>query len=369
LKNPVTLAEARAALAADRSSLVARGVILGEDAIAYFPDSWREDPELAMDALPTLTTASNSAIPAFLTTIVDPEVVRILFAPNKAAIIMGGEVKKGTWVDDTAMFPVVEHVGEVSSYNDYATAGNANVNMNFPQRQSYVYQTVKQYGEREIERVGKAKIALVSEIDASAATLMSKYQNLSYFYGIAGLQNYGLLNEPNLTATLTPATKAAGGTAWVNASRVVVATANEIYTDIQSLFNQLVFQSGGIIEAEDPMTLALSPVSAVGLTATNSFNVNVHDLLKKNFPNIKIVTAVQYGVLSTSNPQGVAAGNMVQLIAPKIEGKQALYPAYSEKMRNHAIIRDLSSFKQKVSGGTWGAIIRYPLTIAGMVGI
>jgi hypothetical protein len=38
-------------------------------------------------------------------------------------------------------------------------------------------------------------------------------------------------------------------------------------------------------------------------------------------------------------------------------------------MRAHKIIPRLSSFEQKVSGGTWGAIIRMPVAFSSMVGI
>jgi hypothetical protein len=38
-------------------------------------------------------------------------------------------------------------------------------------------------------------------------------------------------------------------------------------------------------------------------------------------------------------------------------------------MRTHPIVKDLSSYKQKVTAGTWGAIIRFPLGIASMVGV
>jgi hypothetical protein len=115
--------------------------------------------------------------------------------------------------------------------------------------------------------------------------------------------------------------------------------------------------------------LAMSPGSEVALTATNSFNVNVSDLLKKNFPNITVKTAVQYGVLSSSNPQGITGGNLVQMIADAVEGQQTGYCAFSEKMRSHPIVRQLSSFQQKVTAGTWGAIVRQPFGISQMLGV
>jgi hypothetical protein len=108
------------------------------------------------------------------------------------------------------------------------------------------------------------------------------------------------------------------------------------------------------------MTLAMSPGSEVALTATNSFNVNVADLLKKNFPNIRIETAVEYAT---------AAGNVVQLIVDQVEGQETGYVAFNEKMRSHPIVRDMSSFKQKKSQGTWGAIILQPFGISQMLGV
>jgi len=177
-----------------------------------------------------------------------------------------------------------------------------------------------------------------------------------------------MLNDPNLPASITPASKAYGGTKWIS-NGVTQATANEIFTDIQSIFYQLVQQTNGLISTEDPLTLAMSPQTEVALTATNTFNVNVRDLLKKNFPKITIKTAVQYGVITSSNPQGIAAGNFVQLIATAIEGQNTGYCAFNEKMRAHPIIREMSSFRQKVTGGTCGAIIKMPVAIAAMLGV
>jgi hypothetical protein len=359
--------EAKMAFDSDLPMLNEKGVYLLDSCAHYVLDPWKKNWAMALDAQPSLTTTANSGIPAFLTTLIDPTVFEILFAPNKAAEIFG-ENRKGTWLDETAMFPTVEQDGEVSSYGDFADNGHTGVNTNFPQRQSYLYQTVKEYGDRELERAGLARINFVSEIDKAAATIMNKFQNLTYFFGLGGLQLYGLLNDPNLTASLTPSTKAAGGVKWINGG-AIVATANEIYGDIQSIYLQLVAQTAGLIDQETSMTLAMSPTVSVALTTTNAFNVNVTDLLKKNFPNMKIATAVQYGALSASNPQGIAAGNMVQLIVDSVEGQDVGYCSFNEKMRAHPIVRQLSSYKQKVTGGTWGAIIRQPFGLAQMIGV
>jgi hypothetical protein len=95
----------------------------------------------------------------------------------------------------------------------------------------------------------------------------------------------------------------------------------------------------------------------------------VRDLLKKNFPKMEVMTAIQYGASSASNPQGLSGGEFMQLIAPDIEGQNTGWCAFNEKMRAHPIIREMSSFRQKVTGGTWGCIIRQPFAISAMLGL
>lgn len=333
----------------------------------YLKPEYASNFELAMDAQPTLVTTPNSGIPAFLTSFIDPDILKVLTSKNAAANILG-EVRKGSWTDVTAMFPVVETTGETSAYGDFVNNGRAGLNVNFPQRESFHYQIIIEYGDLEMERAGLTRIGWANELKNGGISILNKFQNLSYFYGIAGLQNYGLLNDPSLNAPIAPAPKANGGVKWWNGT-VLNASANEIYADIQGLYSQQVRQSGGNINAKDKLVLGLSPISEAALTATNSFNVSVGDLLKKNFPNLRVESAVQYGALSAQNPQGSAAGEVVQLIAESVDGQDTGYCAFTEKLRAFPIKRELSSFQQKMSQGTWGAVIRQPFAIAQMLGV
>jgi len=317
---------------------------------------------LAMDAQPHLVTTSNTGIPHWLANYIDPEFVQIIVTPNKAAVILG-EAKMGDWTTMTTTFPVIESTGEVSSYGDYNENGSVSANAEFPQRQSYHYQTMTQWGERQLEMSALAKIDYVARVNIASAIVLDKFQNNTYFYGVAGLQNYGLLNDPRLAPSLTPGAKAFNNNAsgpWVT-NGAVTATANEIYTDIQTLFNELVLQSGGLIEMDARMTLSMAPSSSVALTTTNMYNVNVSDMLRKNFPNLRVETAVQY-----QNPTG---GNLMQLIADAVDGQKTGYCAFTEKMRAHGIVRETSSFKQKKSQGSWGSVIFQPFAVASMLGV
>lgn len=311
---------------------------------------------LACDAQPTLITQSSSGIPAFLSTFIDPKLIEVLVAPMKAVEVAGEEIKKGDWLTETALFPVVESTGIVSSYGDYSQSGVSGANFNFPQRQSYQYQVITQWGERELEKAGLAKIDLANRINIASVLTLNKFQNKSYFYGVAGLQNYGLLNDPQLPAVITPATKAAGGTGWTN------ATAQEVYADVQAMYTQAQTQSNGLLELDTPFTLAMSPTSEVALTkvSTNFYGVSVKEVLAKAFPKMKFITAPEYAT---------ASGNLVQLIVQDFEGQRTVDCAFTEKLRAHPVFVDLSSFRQKKSQGTWGSVVYRPVFITGMLGV
>jgi len=359
--------EAQTEFQADRATLERKGISL-PGVRMYVPDDWKHDFQLAMDAQPTLVTDPNSAIPTMLTTTIDPEVIRVVLSPLAFGEILG-ERKAGDWLEETRMFPVVEQTGEVSSYGDFNNNGRAGINMNWPQFQSYLFQTFVSYGERELARAGLAKINYVSELQGSAADILSRYQNLTYAYGLDGLQNYGILNNPYLSAWLTPATKAWGGTTWFDGNSPA-ATANEVYADIQAGVSQLIAQNNGALDLKSPMTLALSPQSSLAMTFANSFGVYVEDLLKKGFPNMTVKPAPQYGTQSSTNPQGYStAGNAYQIIADQIQGQKVVYAAFNEKLRAHKIIAKASAWEQKFTSGTWGSILRLPIGVSGMLGI
>ncbi len=308
---------------------------------------------VGMDAQPGLVTTSNAGIPAFLSSYVDPKLIEVLVSPNKAAEILG-EQRKGDWLTETALFPMVESTGETSAYGDFAENGRVGANVQFENRQSYLYQTMTEWGERELERMGLAKVDWAARLNIASAVTLNKFQNLSYFYGIGGLQTYGLLNDPGLSAAITPATKAAGGTGWK------AAQPQEILADIQALFAELQAQTGSVLEMDAEMTLALHAASELALMNTNQYGRSALDMIKVVFPNLRVVQAAQYlsgGVYSA------------QLIVKEVQGQEVGYCAFNEKLRAHRLVAGASSFRQKKTQGTWGAIITFPAGIAQMAGL
>ena len=309
---------------------------------------------LAMDAGTPLITSANGGVPSLFTTYVDHEMIRVLVTPMKASII-AGEQKTGSFETQTAMFKMAESTGEVASYGDYSNNGSARANINYVQRQSYLFQTKTVWGDLESARAGASQVNWVQEQNIASALTLSKYLNKTYFYGVSGLQNYGLLNDPSLPASITPGTKAAGGATWAN------GTGFEVYNDVLALYQKLVAQTAGLVDRDTPMVLALAPEIEVYLLKTNNVfnNIVVRDLVLGNFRNLRIETAKEYAT---------AGGQLIQLIAEKIDGIDTVNTAFNEKMRMHGIVRDLSSYRQKQTSGTWGSIVKRPLAIASMLG-
>src|ERR1700722_16356411 len=92
-------------------------------------------------------TVGNAGIPWFLANVIDPQMIKILVAPMMAAKI-GGEKQMGDWLSATVMFLVAEATGDTSAYGDYSNSGSTNVNVNFPQRQNFLFQSHMLYGDR-----------------------------------------------------------------------------------------------------------------------------------------------------------------------------------------------------------------------------
>lgn len=337
----------------ERRLLAENGIIMLDTAI-YAADGWGGDYNLALDAQPQLVTTLNQGIPAFLAQIVDPVVLEVVMEPLRVADVAGGEVQKGDWLSQSMLMPLAESVGHVVTYGDYDMGGTVDFNVEWTPRQPWHFQTFKRVGEKQIGHWGLAAIDANARLDRSVAVTFNRVRNRSYAYGVAGLQNYGILNDPSLLPAIAPNTKAGGGTSWNN------ATAIEIYNDVLKLYGELQSQMGGNISRTDELVLALSPNREALLSNVSPFNVPTRQTLIENFPGLRIEVVPEYET---------AAGEVMQLIVPEYDGEQTVWASFTEKMRAHPVVQEPSAWTQKFSGGTWGAIIRRPIAVAQMVGI
>lgn len=325
---------------------------MGEVAVDHAREMFFMATDTAFDAQPMLVTAANAGIPSIFTTYVNPNNIEVLIRPTKAAELYS-ETKAGTWVSDTQLFILVERDGEVVSYGDFNNDGMSSANVNFPQRQSYHFQTNTRWGERELARAAEAKIDWANRVNASSILSINKYQNLTYLFGVANLQNFGGMNDPSLPAPIAPTVS------WFGAD------SGTIYADVLRLVQKLVQQGNGTVDANTTMTMGISPENAININATTEFNVNAWDQIKKNFPNMSYVTVPEFAI---NGGGGNGGTELVQLIAKNVDGQQTVESAFTEKMRAHAMVVKTSSWEQKKSAGTWGTVIYRPVYFAQMLG-
>lgn len=303
-----------------------------------------------------LVTAPNNGVPAELLTFLDPQITTVLTAVRAAREITNGrEVKKGDVTDITAKFPVVELTGHTEPYDDFVDGGTVGVNFNWVARDNYLFSTTRKYGDLAEARTGEAKISLSSQLQRAAAHIIDVDANRFYFRGVAGLRNYGLLNDPNLNPSLTPAASGTGSSPlWKT------KTTQQIYEDILTLFQELVTKTGGNVRESDEIKLVMSPAIAVLLAKTNDLGYSVLKMLKDYFSNLTIIKAPEYAT---------EAGELMQMIAEDVEGEETVWLAFSEKFYAFAPFRVHSRIEQKFRAGTYGAIVRRPAAIASMLGM
>lgn len=323
----------------------------GIDVAQYSVVGGQEEGVMAMDA--ALLTTPNAGVPVELLTFFDNRAIEILMA-KRAATKIFNEVKAGSRADAVRKFRVVEKTGYTQPYSDYANNGKADVNYNFPSRENYLFETTIAYGDQEVAETSRAKIALVADKQASAATAIAVDMNKFYMNGVAGLRNYGILNQPNLPAAIVAANGAGGTATWST------KTGTEIYNDIVALMSDIASRTEGNVDQETKYKLVVGPSSNAELNKLNSFGTEtVFSLIKRNFPNLEVVVAPEYDDTTKK----------IQLIAMDVDGTPTGELAFSEKLVAGRLIPDLSSYRQKFMAGTYGAVIYRPVLVSTMTGI
>ncbi|PHM61195.1 major capsid family protein [Xenorhabdus ishibashii] len=309
-------------------------------------------PRLIQDA--ALITSPNSTIPAELLAYVDPTIIEILTAPRNAREVFSEE-KRGDWTTPYMKWRANEVTGNTAAYSDFGHSGKSGTNYEWHVREQYRYQTIIQYGDLEADMASEAKINLAADKQRAAATIIDIDSNKFYLLGVAGREIYGALNDPNLTPAIVAAPSGEKSSIkWIDKNT------RQRYNDVLNLFARLVNQTQGLVSERDRLILTISPTLRVQLGDATDFNVSVMKMLTTYFSNLEIVSLPQLGGVS---------GETMQLIAPKVAGMETGLLGFGEKMRAGRIVPEISSFSQKFTATTYGAVIRIPAAIAQMTGM
>jgi hypothetical protein len=260
----------------------------------------------------------------------------------------------GSYGTMTAAFPMIEHTGDVGAYSDYGRDGHAGFNANWPMRESFYFQTIVTWGDLELAVMAAGKIDAASQKQDAAALVMKMAHNKIWFYGVQNLSNWGILNDTRLNPAVPPLPNTNSDLEWADKDD------KEVYDDVKYLYKTLVAQNGGLVDKKTKMTLILDTDSETELDKKSAYGESVVVSLKKTYPNMEIVTAVE---------MDTASGRVAMLIAHEVMGQKTGELGYVELLKAHGVVRDLSSLRQKYSGANFGAVMYQPNAIATMIGI
>lgn len=311
-------------------------------------------PQILQDA--ALITQANSTVPAELLAYIDPTVIEIMTAPRNARELYAEE-KRGDWTTPYFKWRADEITGNTSAYSDYGQFGTAGINSEWHTREQYRFQTVIEYGDLEQDMASQVKINLASAKQRAAATTIDIDANKFYLLGVSGKEIYGVLNDPNLPAAVSPIS-VGGVTAWSGKDAIAR------YNDVIKLFTTLVTQLNGLVDEKSKLKIVMSPATRSLLAAPTALGLTTMKMLEDYFSNVEFVSLPQLGAAYAP-----AASETLMIIAPEVLGNETGLLGFGEKIRMGRIVPSLSSFAQKVTGTTYGGVIRVPAAVAQMTGI
>lgn len=295
-------------------------------------------------AMDKLTTTPSGGLISLLTTNIDPQVVDILFAPTPLTSCFR-EVQKGNLGNTLNVFALIEGVGKPTTYGDWNNNSQTGVNVEFVERQALNYQQIIRVGDQEQILYSQGGISMMTEKQKYCALSLNQRQHQIYINGVDGLKNYGLLNDPSLSPTIT-------GQKW-DGDPV------KAYQDFQKLYDQLIDQTQGYVDETTKLVLLVTPSARAKFLSVNEYMANnTIGLITKTFPNLTIVAIPQFHT---------DAGDYMQLICPEYNGIETVELGYNVKMFVHQVVPALSGIQQKRTQGCYGAIIKRPEFIATML--
>lgn len=311
-------------------------------------------PQILQDA--AVITTANSTVPAELLAYIDPTVIEIMTAPRNARELFAEE-KRGDWTTPYFKWRADEVTGSTAAYSDFGHFGVSGINSDWHTREQYRFQTVIEYGDLEQDMASQVKINLAAAKQRSAATTIDIDANKFYLLGVSGKEIYGVLNDPNLPAAVSPIS-VGGVTVWSGKDAIAR------YNDVIKLYTTVVTQLNGLVDEKSKLKFVMSPATRTLLAAPTSLGLTTMKMLEDYFPNAEFVSLPQLGAAYAP-----AAQETLMVIAPEVLGNETGLLGFGEKIRMGRIVPSLSSFAQKVTGTTYGGIIRVPAAIAQMTGI
>lgn len=331
-----------------------RGLINGND------DS--DFSRMAMDELPygMPLAPNNIGIPWQYLSYIDRVVIRAILAPLTAEQIFPLEVR-GPWNTRTAQYTHLEHGGFIADYGDRSHEGGTSFNTHLPNLDFYMFQTIVSVGDLEDADFSSFGFSAMTEKEIAAADIINRALNYMAFFGVNGLNNWGIINNPyaNASISVIPDPEAA------NPNTVLFSemSALGLYNNVRALVMALTRQSMGRITARSKLVLSASPSVIVALeTAANNYGLLSGDFISKAMPGLSFVAVPEF------SEEVNGESEIINLVAPDFAARSTGTLLVNSRMKSHGPVRNISDIEEKKSAGSGGFMLHYPMGMATMIG-
>lgn len=319
--------------------------------------------KMAMDDTVQFAAPSNGTIPYF-TTIWTNKLIKQLLQVT-ASRKLTHEFQQGQWATTNIKLPTLAYLGQSAPYADFGGAGNTSVNTNWVDRETVRLQRTITYGDLVGAQMSMGKIDYLAALREALANLIALDQDEINFFGYSGINVFGMLNDPNLNATIPAPASAANP----SSGQWIYKTFTEIIFDINTMVNAIVARAGGNADSyNDKFYLALPPAVVTYLNDPNSFGVNsVKAYIQNTYPNMEIVQA-QF-LQGSGSPIGASNPNYALMIWERLGGQECVLNAFSSLWNSHGVVREISYFNEKISYTVSGSIVTMPAGVQIMSGV
>lgn len=317
-----------------------------------------------MDAAGTpIVTTPSAGIPLQFGQSFLPGFVAVVTAPRKIDELVGIQTIGG-WEDEEIVQGAMESTGAAVPYRDYTNTNYSSFNVNYERRTIVRFEGGMRVGALDEARSSKMGVNSATAKREGAVLALDIQRNRIGFNGFNNGNNrtYGFLNDPSLSAYVTVANKAGGGSTWA------VATFIEVTKDIRQAAAALELQSQGLIDTSaDAITLAIPSSFGTYLSLSSDFGVSVQDWISKTYPKMRIVRAPE--LIGANGGANVFYMYAEQTKDTSTDGGQVWAQAVPAKFRVLGSQKLSKGYEEAYTNATAGVLLKRPWAVVRRTGI
>lgn len=311
-----------------------------------------------------LVTGGNINAPLGALVYVRPKAIEVLTAPQVADKIAKAE-QNGKWGDKVVSIKLKEYAGSVAP-DDGLKSDTYNASTNYATMARGVFNYTTAWRSTELEEITVGAMQedhRANQLEASMRTL-AIHRNKFFFDGVSTNVDApveGLLNASNLGAYTTVQAGVGGDTEWNS------KTPDEIVNDIVDALSALNAKSAGLSDeglegGKGKVVIAVASDSIRALDRTNNFGLTARKLLKEMYGDkVEFVSVPQMNKADSSSDVMYAIYTEKEI--------PTLINSYVEMARVYPLNVEDSQVSQKLSAGTSGCIVQFPMFVVRFNGI